>query len=151
MRRGLAVVSLLAVLASSAVMALGDADAGTYLAVGDDGQPLGKVLRVSRDGARWRFEDRRDDGSWLDVSCHGGCEHRPSQVPDLVQFFGAPPPSHIWPDCVHNAEYAFCHLVTANGEREGYVLVVRAGAGWQPLSMLRVADDQLPAPAREAA
>lgn len=126
-----------------AASALTPADAGLYIAVSEDGQPVKKVLRVSQKEQGWKFEDRQPDGSWLDVSCHGGCEHRESTVEDLVTFFGAPPPANITPDCVHNMEYAFCHLVgnQPDNPREGYVLVVRAGDDWFPISMLRMPDD----------
>jgi hypothetical protein len=126
-----------------AASALRPADAGLYIALNEDGEPVEKVIRVSQAEKGWKFEDRQPDGSWLDVSCHGGCEHRESTVEDLVVFFGAPPPPHITPDCVHNMEYAFCHLVGNQSEnpREGYVLVVRAGADWFPISMKRMPDD----------
>lgn len=129
-------------LCSLGASALTPADAGLYIALNEEGQPVEKVIRVSQAENGWKFEDRQPDGSWLDVSCHGGCEHRESTTEDLVLFFGAPPPPHITPDCVHNLEYAFCHLIgnEPDNPREGYVLVVRAGPDWFPISMQRMPD-----------
>ena len=97
--------------ALSSAMAMSSDSVGTFVAIDDGGQPTEKILRVSQTPVGWKFEDRQPDGSWLDVSCHGGCEHRESRLEDLVQFFGAPPPPDIQPECVQNEEYAFCHFL----------------------------------------
>lgn len=150
---------LLAVLVCTAIpaataSALSSSASGTFIAIDDAGQPTEKVLRVSQQGGNWKFEDRQPDGSWLDVSCHGGCEHRDSQADDLITFFGAPPPPDIQPECVQNEQYAFCQFIKASEQREGYVLVVRMGEDWMPVSLLRlpdVPDEYAPAPKLEAA
>lgn len=137
------VTAVLLALCSASALALTSRDAGVFVALNEDGEPVEKVFRVSQTPVGWRFEDRQPDGSWLDVTCHGGCEHRTSTTEDLVAFFGAPPPPHITPDCVQNEQYAFCHLSgkQPGNEREGYVLVVRAGPGWHPVSMVRLPVD----------
>lgn len=129
-------------LASVGAFALSAESVGTFVAVDDGGQPTEKILRVSQTPVGWKFEDRQADGSWLDVSCHGGCEHRESRLEDLVRFFGAPPPPDIQPECVQNEEYAFCHFMknTPGNEREGFVLVVRINEDWLPVSMIRLPD-----------
>jgi hypothetical protein len=152
----LAVAAALAA-GSTAALALSADAVGTFVAVDDGGQPTEKVLRVSQTPVGWKFEDRQPDGSWLDVSCHGGCEHRESRIEDLVQFFGALPPPDVEPECVQNREYAFCHLHkdTPGSEREGYVLVVRIDDEWLPVSMIRLPGergaDAKPAPRLESA
>ena len=140
--RGLciAAVTLLTIMCGSAAHALSKADTGIFVAVGEDGEPIGKTIRISQTPVGWKFEDRQPDGSWLDVSCHGGCAHRESRPDDLVDFFGSEPPPGLKPECVQNEQYAFCHFVqaTPGQEREGYVLVVRVSEGWLPVSMLKL-------------
>jgi hypothetical protein len=115
-------------------------DAGTFIAVGDDGEYLEKVLRVTRTAKDWKFEDRQPDGSWVDVSCHGGCEHKPSKAADIERFFGSQPPGGMSIDCVHNAEYAFCHGIKKEDgvPRDLFALVVRGPQGWVPVALFRV-------------
>ncbi|MCC2656132.1 MAG: hypothetical protein K0Q76_1240 [Panacagrimonas sp.] len=142
MKQGLIRWGAAAALAVSSVaaLAMSAGSVGTFVAVDDGGQPTEKILRVSQSPVGWKFEDRQPDGSWLDVSCHGGCEHRESKTEDLVRFFGAPPPPDIQPECVQNEEYAFCHFMknTPGNEREGFVLVVRINEDWLPVSMIRL-------------
>lgn len=125
---------------ASTAWSLDAGQGGTFWVLDSEGQPSGKVFRATAQGAKWKFEDLQPDGSWLDVSCHGGCEHRPSQVQDLVAFFGSPPPPTIRPQCVHNQQFAFCHFVPADPDAavEGYVLVIRDADHWHPLSLVRV-------------
>lgn len=141
---------------------MSESASGVFVAIDDGGQPTEKVLRVSQTPVGWKFEDRQPDGSWLDVSCHGGCEHRESTDEDLVDFFGGPPPNDIKPECVQNEQYAFCHFqkTTPGSEREGFVLVVRIAADWLPVSMIRLPDppgdgdeddDDAPSPKLESA
>lgn len=157
MRRFVPVVlACCGLLLANAAAALTARDAGTFVALDEDGNPVEKILRVTRHPAGWKFEDRQPDGSWLDVSCHGGCEHRPTTGEDLQDMFGAAPPPGLTPECITNDEYAFCHFVkrTAEEQREGYVLVVRVGAGWHPVSLLRLPereDGQQPKQPLEAA
>jgi hypothetical protein len=148
--------ALLALVPASAARALSASASGIYIAMDEGGQPTEKVLRVSRAGDAWQFEDRQPDGSWLDVSCHGGCEHRESRPEDLIAFFGSAPPPDIRPECVQNAQYAFCQLVKPSEQREGYVLVVRVGEQWLPVSLVRLpeppdGEGERPAPRFEAA
>lgn len=140
--RTLVPVVLVAGLMSLATVAaaLTTSDSGTFVALDQDGNPVEKILRVTLQPTGWKFEDRQPDGSWLDVSCHGGCDHQPSTGEDLVEMFGSAPPPGLTPECIANAEYAFCHFVkeAADERRDGYVLVVRAGTGWHPISLLRL-------------
>lgn len=138
-------------LAASPLFALSEKDEGTFLALDDQGRPIEKILRVSRAGADWKFEDRQPDGSWLDVSCHGGCQHHEANAEDLVRIFGSDPPSHLRPDCIYNNEYAFCHIVFAEPETpERYALIVRIEERWLPFNLVRVPEDGGPeAPAQE--
>lgn len=135
--------SLALVLASGAASALSSGDTGTFVALDQNGQPVEKILRVSRHPAGWKFEDRQPDGSWLDVSCHGGCEHRPATDDDLLELFGSAPPPNLTPECIVNDQYAFCHFIKKSPEerRDGYVLVVRVEEGWHPVSLLRLPGD----------
>lgn len=135
-----AMAGMAAALAATVVHAMSANASGVFVAIDDGGQPTEKVLRVSQTPVGWKFEDRQPDGSWLDVSCHGGCEHRESRPEDLVEFFGGPPPGDITPECVQNEQYAFCHFLktTPGAEREGFVLVVRIATDWLPVSMIRL-------------
>lgn len=137
------VVSMLlgAMLLASA-QAMDASDAGTYVAVDPEGAPIGKVLRVSRQGVRWRFEDRQPDGSWVDVSCQGGCDHQPASEADIVRIFGSPPPPHLRPDCIFNQQYAFCriHAVGA-GVPDRHTLMVKIEDRWMAVSLTRLPSD----------
>lgn len=140
MQKILAAVMVLAATLSGSANGMSASASGVFVAIDDAGQPTEKVLRVSQTPVGWKFEDRQPDGSWLDVSCHGGCEHRESRPEDLEDFFGGPPPNDITPECVQNEQYAFCHFLktTPGSEREGFVLVVRIAADWLPVSMIRL-------------
>lgn len=140
MRPILAGLLVCAATLGGAASAMSSKVTGTFVAIDDGGQPTEKILRVSQTPIGWKFEDRQPDGSWLDVSCHGGCEHRESTGEDLVDFFGGPPPGDIKPECVQNEQYAFCHFLktTPGSEREGFVLVVRVNADWLPVTMIRL-------------
>lgn len=146
-----------ALLIATAAQALTASDGGTFVALDEEGNPVEKILRITRHPAGWKFEDRQPDGSWLDVSCHGGCDHRPASSEDLLRLFGSEPPPGLKPECIFNTEYAFCHLVkqTERGQQDGYVLVVRWGEAWQPISLARLPNEgegpPKPAPNLEAA
>lgn len=129
-------------LAASPVLALDAHDVGTFLALDERGQPIEKIVRISRQDQDWKFEDRQPDGSWLDVSCHGGCQHHPANEEDLVRIFGSDPPSHLKPDCIYNNEYAFCHiLISAPVNDDRYALVVKIDERWLPFNLVRVPDE----------
>lgn len=140
---GLSSLVLAAALGSAATpaWAMEPSDGGVFVALDEAGEPVRKILRVTHTETGWKFEDQLEDGSWLDVSCHGGCDHVASGSQDLLRFFGALPPDDIRPDCIHNEEYAFCRLERQGPGpgQEGFVLVVRAGQRWQPISMARLA------------
>lgn len=137
---------LVACLCSPVASALDEQDTGTFLAVDEQAEPLGKVFRVSIEDGRWKFEDRQPDGAWLDVSCHGGCDHLPARPEDLVSWFGAPPPDSIRPECIRNTEFAFCRFHTAQAEHDGYVLVVRINSEWLPITLVRLPEGAEPKP-----
>ena len=139
-------VSLL--LFAALTQAMGPEDGGTFIALDQDGQPAQKIFRVSQRAGKWTFEDRQPDGSWLDVSCHGGCEHRVSSAEDMMEFFGGPPPPNIQPECVSNTQFAFCRFLTETQDRElyGYVLVVLVDDEWYPINLVRVPDSEDDAP-----
>ncbi|MGQ0696994.1 MAG: hypothetical protein ACT4PZ_02005 [Panacagrimonas sp.] len=144
-----------------AALALTEEDTGTFVALDQQGQPVEKILRVSKRGEAWKFEDRQPDGSWLNVSCHGGCEYRDATLEDLTELFGSDPPPNIRPECVRNEQFAFCHLVRTDGGEKvhGYVLVVRIGEEqWHPVNLARLPNpedgpenDAAPPPKLEAA
>lgn len=142
---------VLAVLAAcwvTSVSALDAGDAGTFVAVDQEGQPVEKILRVSFEGGRWKFEDRQPDGSWLDVSCHGGCQHHVATEADIARLFGSPPPPNLKPDCVYNNQYAFCHIeVLAPEPLDRYALIVAIEDGWLPVNLVRMPDQGEPPPA----
>lgn len=135
-------------LLATAAQALGPEDGGTFVALDQDGEPAQKIFRATQRNGKWTFEDRQPDGSWLDVSCHGGCEHIESSAEDMLAFFGGPPPPNIEPECVHNTQFAFCRFLTETQDRElhGYVLVVRVEGEWYPINLLRLPDPEQDAP-----
>ncbi|MGQ0502428.1 MAG: hypothetical protein ACT4P0_07460 [Panacagrimonas sp.] len=139
-------------LAATSAQAWADRDLGTFAAVDEQGQPSGKVMRVSRRGDAWKFEDRQPDGSWIDVTCQGGCQHQAASSEQVIEFFGSPPPPTIRPECVHNSQYAFCHFSSASGQndREGFALVVKIGERWMPITLARMPGGEQDEPTPEA-
>lgn len=140
------IASLLAVFFAGSALGLDSSHAGTYAAVDQQGQFLEKVLRVTRTDKDWKFEDRQPDGSWLDVTCHGGCEHKTATQQQIREFFNEAPPPGLSLDCVSNAQYAFCHGTKATESRPAdlFALVVRIENRWLPVAMVRVPDDGTP-------
>lgn len=122
-------------------------DPGLYAMIGDNGQLTGKVMRVTKKAADWQFEDRQPDGSWLDVSCHGGCEHPEADAETVTGLFGSPPPPELQVRCVSNSEYAFCRAVRENQEAYSMVVRVPTESGRLVVNMLRSPNSDTPAAA----
>lgn len=137
---------LILAMVAGAVSALDSSHAGTYAAVDQRGQFLEKILRVTRTDTDWKFEDRQPDGSWLDVSCHGGCEHKTSTPAQVREFFNEAPPPGLSIDCVGNEQYAFCHgaKMAQDGPADLFALIVRIENDWLPVAMVRMPDENSP-------
>ncbi|HKY92409.1 MAG TPA: hypothetical protein VJM11_15280 [Nevskiaceae bacterium] len=117
----LALVSL-----SASTVAFDDTDVGAYQAIDSEGNLTDKVFRVVHKGDDWRIEDRQNDGTWLDVTCQGGCPLEEASETQIEYWFQAATPKNVTNHCLHNDSFAFCRIErTTPGQLEiGHALVV---------------------------
>jgi hypothetical protein len=114
----------IALLAAATASALDASDAGTYRILNQQGQPTAKVFRLAGTPGSWRIEDKQSDGTWVDVTCEGGCVLKPSEEADHRRFFPVDDLSKVSLSCIHNEAFAFCRYSRSAepGER-GYVFI----------------------------
>ena len=117
-------LALIAIAATGNACALDASDVGTYRILNQQGEPTSKVFRFTGAPSAWRLEDKRHDGTWVDVTCEGGCELKASDQADHRRFFPVDDLSKVSVSCVHNKAFAFCRTSrkASSGER-GYVFV----------------------------
>lgn len=118
-----AALALLALWSVNA-LAIDATDVATYRVMSVKNEPTQKVFRLAGGAGAWRIEDKQPDGTWLDVTCEGGCRLQESTEADFKRFFPADDLSAVIMTCVHNSAFALCRHVqrTVPGER-GYVFV----------------------------
>src|SRR5256885_16879045 len=108
MLRRIAVSAVLALAVCSPARAVDQRDNGIYLIVNTKGEVTTKSFRVSQRGTEWIVEDRKPDGSWVDVSCESDCKLVVSSEVDVQRFFPESALLQITPDCIHSKAFAFC-------------------------------------------
>jgi hypothetical protein len=113
-------------------------DVGTYRIISVKNEPTQKVLRFIGAPAAWRVEDRQHDGTWMDVTCEGGCRLQESTENDFKKFFPTDDLSAVKMTCVHNSAFALCRYSrkAIPGER-GYVFIALTEQYPIPLRMRR--------------
>lgn len=133
-----ALILVLSLLLPASVHALDATDVGTYRLLDKDRKPTSKVLRLTRGTTAWRVEDKQPDGSWLDVTCEGGCVLSTSTRSDHKRFFPADDVSQVSMTCVHNMAFTLCRYArkATPGER-GYVFVALTEKYPIPLGLAR--------------
>jgi len=105
MTRAFAVLAFL--LATPALAALDQSDAGEYAVVHRDGHITEMVFRTALREGKWSLERRMPDGTWDDVTCEKDCVLVDSSAADIERFFGKLPKG-AYADCIHNKAFAFC-------------------------------------------
>jgi hypothetical protein len=120
------IVGLILLSLSASVVAFDDQDVGSYQAIDSEGNLTEKVFRVVRKDDGWRLEDRQEDGTWLDVTCQGGCPLEEASETQIEYWFQAATPKNVSNHCLHNQSFAFCRIERQTpGQLEiGHALVV---------------------------
>src|SRR5262245_48673681 len=105
-------------------LALDASDIGVYRVLNQQGEPTQKLFRLAGNVGAWRIEDKQPDGRWVDITCEGGCELKPSSRADHQRFFPGDDLSNVSMSCLHNNAFAFCRYSRGSvpGE-QGYVFV----------------------------
>lgn len=111
---------------SASVGAFDSQDVGAYQAIDSEGNLTEKVFRVVQKDDGWRIEDRQQDGSWLDVTCQGGCPLEEASETQIEYWFQAATPRNVTNHCLHNESFAFCRIerLTPGQLEIGHALVV---------------------------
>ena len=99
-------------------------DIGTYRVISVNNEPTQKLFRIAGGPGAWRIEDKQPDGTWLDVTCEGGCTLEASKQSDFKRFFPVDDLSAVKMTCLHNTAFAVCRYSrkAVPGEK-GYVFV----------------------------
>ncbi|HEX2650761.1 MAG TPA: hypothetical protein VHN19_12595 [Burkholderiales bacterium] len=128
---------------SSSLFAIDEQDKGIYLVVNTKGEVTTKSFRVSQRGSEWIVEDRKSDGSWVDVTCESDCMLKVSSESDVRRFFTESALSVITPDCMHNKAFAFCgYSLKTDYKFRGYLLVALTQQQPIVLRLARVVPDK---------
>jgi hypothetical protein len=104
------IVGFILVSLSASVVAFDDQDVGSYQAIDSEGNLTEKVFRVVHKDDGWRLEDRQEDGTWLDVTCQGGCPLEEASETQIEYWFQAATPKNVTNHCLHNESLAFCPI-----------------------------------------
>lgn len=110
---------------------------GTYAIGHKDGGVTSKLFRITWMEDGWHLLDRREDGTWRDVSCSRGCrlkEARPNQVQRYLGHTDDRPSA-----CIHNAAFAFCSDRSVEMDTQ-YTLVVLTKGTPIPIQVKRLDD-----------
>ena len=122
--RGQLFTALVTLAFAGQCLALDASDVGVYRVLNQQGAPTPKMFRLAGSVGAWRIEDKQPDGSWVDITCEGGCQLNASSKPDQQRFFPGDDLSKVSMSCLHNNAFAFCRYSRGSvpGER-GYVFV----------------------------
>jgi hypothetical protein len=122
---------------SASVVAFDDQDVGAYQAIDTEGNLTEKVFRVVRKDDGWRLEDRQKDGTWLDVTCQGGCPLEEASETEIEYWFQAATPKNVTNHCLHNESFAFCRIerMTPGQLEIGHALVVIVDGEAHPIRL----------------
>jgi hypothetical protein len=115
---------VLSSLVGASAYAIDESDLGIYVVVHRDGSLTTKSFRLAKGDKSWKVEDRRPDGSWVDVTCTGDCVLGVSGLDDIKRFFPGTALDEIVPTCVHNVAFAFCrYSLVKDAKFRGYIFV----------------------------
>jgi len=131
---------ILSWLVGASAYAIDDSDVGIYVVVHRDGTLTTKSFRLVKGDKNWKVEDRRPDGSWVDVTCTGNCVLGVSGPDDIKRFFLSTALAEIVPTCVHNTAFAFCrYSLVKDPKFRGYIFVALTEQKPISLRLARVA------------
>ena len=137
----------LAILAAGSASALDASDIGIYRILNQQGELTPKFFRLAGTPNAWRLEDKQPDGTWVDVTCQGGCKLKTSDEADHRRFFPADDLSKVSISCVYNDAFAFCRYSrSAFPSERGYVFVALTEQHPVPLRVAREKPDALHLP-----
>jgi len=110
------------------------ADAGTFVVIGQNGDPTNVFYRLSYNGTNWVAEGKLPDGSWKNVSCDTGCDYRTSSPSEALAYM--PPVMRDTTDisCIQNVAQAFCKYSQKNAPQSGGYVIIALVTG-KPLPM----------------
>jgi hypothetical protein len=117
--------------------AFDSSNAGQYAMVHRDGYVTNKVLRVVHSNNRWKIEDRKENGTWDDVTCEKGCKLSVSKKTDVEYFMGGKAPKGLSAECINNQAFAFCAISKVGESRKRYLFVALVQQGPIPISLVR--------------
>jgi hypothetical protein len=145
MKGQLAVLLVVSVMASCAGSASKPAssfdagDAGVYALVNRDGSLVAnRQFRLSRTGAQWNLETKKEAEVWHAFTCEAKCQLVISTESDIRRIMQGPLPSDTSPACLHNAEFAFCRVVFPRGGKQ-YLFIALTTSPHVPIQVVRVA------------
>ena len=88
------------------------------------GHVTGKVYRILYEGNGWRVEDKKADGSWLDVNCEKGCMLAESKDKEVEYLMGGKTPPGMSAECIHNPALGICDVSKQGLPAHNFVLVI---------------------------
>lgn len=132
---------LLGLLLLPAAQAFDVADVGTYAVLHKDKTESKIRFHVSQPAeGQWKLEQKKDDGSWEDISCEKDCALQEAVEADLPKFFPARTLAQIVPSCLYNDAFAFCsyRLRDKPDEEKRYLMVALVTGTPTPIYIKRV-------------
>lgn len=110
---------------------------GTYAIVHKDGGVTSKQFRVTWMEGGWHLLDRKEDGTWSDVSCSRGCRLKEARPDQTQRYLGHADDRHG--ACIHNTAFAFCSDRSVGMDTQ-YTLVVLTKGTPIPVQVKRLND-----------
>lgn len=133
--------SLLAVYALLSTPCLGESlpptAEGAYAIVHKDGGVTSKHFRITRMEDGWHLLDRKEDGTWSDVSCSRGCRLKEARPDQTQRYLGHADDSSS--ACIHNAAFAFCSDNSVSMDTQ-YTLIILTKGPPIPIQLKRLND-----------
>ncbi len=126
------------------VLALQDADVGTYAVVHPDGHTTDQVFRLTQTTQSkqlWRLDTREPDGSWKRLDCdrEQDCLMREQTSYELKTYFPEADLVSLAPSCVAAATFAFCsHLKNVSSDQREFSLRLLVTPGPIQLKLIRL-------------
>ena len=113
-------------------------DAGQYTFIHKDGHVTNSVSRLSFANGRWKLEDRKEDGTWDDVTCEKNCLLVDSTQKDVEYFMGGKPPPGLAAECIHNQAFAFCRVTKQGSDIRKYLFIALTQQRPIPINLKKI-------------
>lgn len=115
-------------------------NAGIYAIIHREGYVTDSVFRVRKIVDQWVLEDKKDDGSWEDVTCEIDCISKVSSVEDVNRFLKGAPSAITGGQCFHNTAFAFCRFYNKGAEDKSFVMLAFVEGKIVPIFLKRLGD-----------